>query len=257
VRTLDLTRVLAGPVCGRLLAGFGADVMRVAGPHLPSVETLVIDTGLGKLSTHLDLRQAADRDRLTALVQAADIFVQAYRPGAIAGHGFTPEALAVARPGIVCVDLCAFSHKGPWHASRGFDSLVQTASGIAHEGGDGNAPKHLPAQALDHVTGYLAAFGAMISLARRAREGGSWLVRLSLAQTGHWVKGLGRLDIGIDGRTLPDPTAEEVADLLTESDSPFGRLTHVVPPIGLSETPMSWTRPAVSLGTHEPVWPVN
>ncbi len=255
VRTLDLTRVLAGPVCGRLLAGFGADVMRVAGPHLPSVETLVIDTGLGKLSTHLDLRQAADRDRLTALVQAADVFVQAYRPGAIAGHGFTPEALAKARPGIVCVDLCAFSHRGPWHASRGFDSLVQSASGIAHEGGDGDAPKHLPAQALDHVTGYLAAFGAMIALARRAREGGSWLVRLSLAQTGHWVKGLGRLDIGIDGRTLADPTAEDVADLLMESDSPFGRLTHVVPPIGLSDTPVCWTRPAVPLGTHEPVWP--
>ena len=207
-----MTRVLAGPVCGRLLAGFGADVMRIAGPHLPSVETLVIDTGLGKLSAHLDLRQAADRDRLSALAGEADVFVEAYRPGAIAGHGFTPEALAAVRPGIVCVDLCAFSHAGPWHASRGFDSLVQSASGIAHEGGDGDAPKHLPAQALDHVTGYLAAFGAMIALARRAREGGSWLVRLSLAQTGHWVTGLGRLDIGIDGRTLPDPTAEDVAD---------------------------------------------
>ncbi len=255
IRTLNLTRVLAGPVCGRLLAGFGGEVMRVAGPHLPSVETLVIDTGLGKLSTHLDLRAAADRDRLMALAGAADIFVQAYRPGAIAGHGFTPEALAAARPGIVCVDLCAFSHAGPWSDSRGFDSLVQSASGIAHEGGDGDAPKHLPAQALDHVTGYLAAFGAIIALARRAREGGSWLVRLSLAQTGHWVKGLGRLDIGVDGRTLPDPTAADVADLLTESESPFGRLTHVVPPIGLSETPMRWTRPVVPLGTHPPAWP--
>ena len=255
VRALDLTRVLAGPVCGRLLAGFGADVMRIAGPHLPFVEPLVIDTGLGKLSAHLDLRQPSDRDRLTALARETDIFVQAYRPGAIAGHGFAPEALAAERPGIVCVELCAFSHAGPWHASRGFDSLVQSASGIAHEGGDGDAPKHLPAQALDHVTGYLAAFGAMIALARRAREGGSWLVRLSLAQTGHWVKGLGRLDIGIDGRTLPDPTADDVADLLTESDSPFGRLTHVVPPIGLSGTPMRWTRPAVPLGSHDPVWP--
>lgn len=255
IRGLDLTRVLAGPVSGKLLAGFGADVMRIAGPHLPFSQPLVIDTGFGKLSAHIDLRDKAGRDQLMALAREADVFTQAYRPGTIAARGFAPEALAEARPGIVCVSLCAYSHAGPWRGLRGFDSLVQTASGISYEGGEGKGPGPLPAQALDHVTGYLAAFGTMIALGRRTREGGSWLVRLSLAQTGRWINGLGRLGSIADARKLPDPKLDDVRDLTAEMESPFGRLTHLKPPIGLSETPMGWSRPPVPLGTHQPVWP--
>lgn len=255
IRGLDLTRVLAGPVSGKLLAGFGADIMRIAGPHLPFSQPLVIDTGFGKLSAHLDLREKAGRDKLLALAREADVFTQAYRPGTIAARGFTPEALAEARPGIVCVSLCAYSHAGPWRGLRGFDSLVQTASGISYEGGEGKGPGPLPAQALDHISGYLAAFGTMIALGRRAREGGSWLVRLSLAQTGRWIDGLGRLGTIADARKLPDPTLDDVRDLTAEVESPFGRLTHLKPPIGLSDTPMGWSRPPVPLGTHQPAWP--
>ena len=255
IRGLDLTRVLAGPVSGRLLAGFGADIMRIAGPHLPFAQPLVVDTGFGKLTAHLDLREKADRDTLMALAREADVFTQAYRPGAIAGRGFTPEVLAEARPGIVCVNLCAYSHAGPWRELRGFDSLVQTASGISYEGGEGKGPGPLPAQALDHITGYLAAFGTMVALSRRMRDGGSWLVRLSLAQTGHWINGLGRHGTLADARKLPDPTLDDIRDLTMQTDSPFGRLTHLKPPIGLSETPMGWSRPPVPLGTHAPVWP--
>jgi crotonobetainyl-CoA:carnitine CoA-transferase CaiB-like acyl-CoA transferase len=254
IRGLDLTRVLAGPVSGKLLAGFGADIMRVAGPHLPYSAPLAIDTGFGKLSAHIDLREQSGRDTLMSLAKRADIFTQAYRPGAIAGHGFSPEALAAARPGIVCVSLCAYSHAGPWRNLRGFDSLVQTASGVSYEGGEGR-PGPLPAQALDHVTGFLAAFGAMTALGRRMREGGSWLVRLSLAQTGRWIDGLGRLGTLAEAKKLPDPTLDDVRDLMMETDSPFGHLLHMKPPIGLSETPMAWSRPPVPLGTHAPVWP--
>lgn len=254
VRGLDLTRVLAGPVSGRLLAGFGADIMRITAPHLYFSPALVIDTGFGKLSTQLDLREKAARDKLMALAREADIFTQGYRPGTIAARGFTPEALHAARPGIVCVSLCAYSHAGPWKDMRGFDSLVQTASGISYEGGEGK-PGPLPGQALDHCTGYLAAFGTMMALARRAREGGSWLVRLSLAQTGRWINGLGRLGTISELRTLPDPGLDEIRDLTMETDSPFGRLLHLKPPIGLSETPMAWSRPPVPLDTHKPVWP--
>jgi len=255
IRVLDLTRILAGPVCGRTLAGYGATVMRIAGPHLPFDDLLVTDTGMGKLSAHLDLRDASDRDRLTALIRQADVFSQAYRPGAIAGHGFSPEALAAIRPGIVCVELCSFSHLGPWRTRRGFDSINQTVNGIAHEGGKDGKPGPLPAQALDHITGFLAAFGAMIALERRAREGGSWRIRLSLAQTGHWLKALGRLDTGVDGREAPDPTVDDIGDLMMERESPFGRLRYVAPPIAMSETPMHWDLPPVPLGAHEPVWP--
>jgi crotonobetainyl-CoA:carnitine CoA-transferase CaiB-like acyl-CoA transferase len=254
VRVLDLTRVIAGPVCGRTLAAFGADVVLVTAPHLPSLPDLVIDTGLGKLATSLDLRQLDQAERLRALVRGCDIFCQSYRPGALAGQGFAPEDLARLRPGIVCVTLSAFGHAGPWRARRGFETIVQSVSGMAHEQGLAlglDRPHHLPAQVVDHGTGYLAAFGALVALARRAREGGSYLVRVSLAQTGWWVDSLGR----VDGRRAPDLGLEDVQDLIAEMDSPFGSLRHVRPAAQLSETPAFWSRPPVPLGTHEPAWP--
>src|SRR5262249_45403177 len=141
-----------------------------------------------------------------------------------------------------------------WASRRGFDSLVQTASGFndaeARTAGAGQ-PKPLPCQALDHATGYLMAFGAMTALKRRASEGGSWLVRCSLAQTGYWLPGLGR----IDGLSCPDIGFDDVADRLEDSASGFGRLTAIRHAAVMSETPPRWARPSVPLGTHEPAWP--
>ena len=185
IRVLDLTRIIAGPVCGRTLAAHGADVLLVTAPHLPEVESLVIDTGRGKLSTFLDLREKRERDVLAALLRKADIFIQGYRPNAIAGFGFGPREAGRIRLGIVYVSLCAYGHKGPWAGRRGFDSLVQTVSGLNMAEADAagvDEPKPLPAQALDHGTGYLMAFAAMTALARRAEQGRSWHVRTSLAQ---------------------------------------------------------------------------
>jgi len=254
VRVLDLTRVIAGPECGRTLASYGADVLLVTSPHLPNLPSLVIDMGFGKLSTSLDLRRSEDGDRLRRLVAGADIFSQSYRPGALAGLGFGPEDVARLRPGIVYVTLSAYGHVGPWRARRGFETLIQSVSGFAHEQGltgGLDRPEHLPAQVVDHSAGYLAAFGALAALARRAREGGSYLVRISLVQTGRWVDSLGR----VQGARVADQTRADVGDLLAECDSPFGRLTHVVPAARLSDTPASWSRPPVPLGTHAPVWP--
>lgn len=256
VRVLDLTRVIAGPVCGRNLAEHGAEVMRIAGPHLPYMPPLVVDSGRGKRSAFVDLRRPEGRDRLASLVRESDVFVQGYRPGAIAGRGFSPEVLADLRPGIVCVSLCAYGREGPWRDRRGFDSLVQTVSGIAWEGGQAagvDGPKPLPAQALDHATGYLAAFGAMMALARRAEEGGSWHVRVSLAQTGHWIDGLGR----VDGLDHPEPDEQTIASYMQTTESPFGLTRHVAPVVRLSETPPYWAIPAVPLGTHTPEWPAR
>ena len=256
IRVLDLTRVIAGPVCGRTLAGHGADVMRITAPHLPGLPGLDTDMGRGKLSASIDLRATDDRDWLRTLAREAHIFVQGYRPGGIAGRGFSPEALAEMRPGIVVVTLSAYGHEGPWASRRGFNSLVQNASGInvaEAEAAGVPAPKELPAQALDHATGYLMAFGAMMALARKAQEGGSWQVRVSLAQTGHWLSQLGRLQGGFD---CLDPKRADVGDLLDEAETPFGRLTFVRHAAVLSETPAFWARPPVKLGTHAPVWPV-
>ena len=254
VRVLDLTRVIAGPVCGRTLAAHGADVLLVTAAHLPQMMPLVMDNGRGKLSIFIDLREASGRDTLTALTRDADIFVQGFRPGAVKSNGFGPEEAARLRPGIVYVTLCAYGHEGPWMSRRGFDSLVQNANGINHaeaEAAGSTKPKPLPCQAIDHATGYLMAFGAMTALARRVTQGGSWHVRVSLAQTGHWMRGLGR----IDGLGARDPTFDEVRDRLEESNSGFGRLTTVCHAATMSETPPRWVRPSVPLGTHQARWP--
>jgi hypothetical protein len=254
IKVLDLTRIIAGPVCGRTLAAHGADVLLVTAAHLPSLHPLVIDTGRGKLSTALDLRQAGAREALAALIRDADVFVQGYRPGAIAGFGFGPQEVARLRPGIVYVSLCAYGHDGPWADRRGFDSLVQTASGFnvaEAEAFGASRPKELPCQALDHATGYLLAFATMTALARRTTQGGSWHVRASLAQTGCWLRQLGR----IDGTVCPDLTFDAVGDCLQDSPSGFGRLTAVRHSAVMSETPPRWERPSVPLGTHAPAWP--
>jgi crotonobetainyl-CoA:carnitine CoA-transferase CaiB-like acyl-CoA transferase len=261
VRVLDLTRIIAGPVAGRTLAAHGADVLLVNGPHLPNIAPLVIDNGRGKRSATLDLREDAACETLRALARDTDIFVQSYRPGALAARGFAPEELARLRPGIVCVSISAYGHRGPWRERRGFDSLVQSASGIVWtesvEASRGRgvepfeSPRPLPCQALDHATGYLAAFGAMVALARRATEGGSWHVRVSLAQTGRWLQTMGRVEAG---QRVPDPRAHDLADCLETLDSPFGRLRVAASAEQLSLTPPHFARPPVPIGTDVPAW---
>ena len=255
VRVLDLTRIIAGPVCGRTLAAHGADVLLVTAPHLPAIEPLVIDTGRGKLSCQIDLRDAAGQASLRALARDADVFVQGYRPGALPLLGFGPDQMAKLRLGFVYVSLSAYGHVGPWAGRRGFDSLVQTATGfnVAEAQAAGtDRPKPLPAQALDHAAGYLMAFGAITALARRCTEGGSWHVRVSLAQVGNWLRRLGRIEQGL---SCDDPSFDDVRDLLELQDSGFGRLTAVRHAAQLSETPARWERPSMPLGSHRAAWP--
>jgi crotonobetainyl-CoA:carnitine CoA-transferase CaiB-like acyl-CoA transferase len=262
VRVLDLTRVLAGPTCARTLAEHGADVLKITAPHLPNIGYQEYDTGHGKLSAHLDLRQQKDLETLRGLVREADVFSQGYRPGTLANRGLSPEALAQLRPGLVFVSLCAFSHVGPWASRRGFDTVVQTVSGITSRQGElfpgaAPGPQFYPVSAIDYLTGYLMAFGALVALARRVREGGSWLVRISLAQTGRWLVGRGEVP-EVELKDVPKEfTPAELERWSTTSDTPVGRLHHLGPVVRLSETPPRWARPSVPLGYHEPVWPTR
>lgn len=254
VKVLDLTRIVAGPVCGRTLAAHGADVLLVTSPHLPSVEPLVIDTGRGKRSCHLDLRFEPGRSTFRTLLAAADVMVQAYRPGGLDTLGFGPTEAARIRPGIIYVSLSAYGHLGPWTGRRGFDSLVQTATGFndaeARAAGS-DKPQPLPAQVLDHAGGYLMAYGTLCALTRRTTEGGSWHVQVSLARVGHWLRQLGRIE---DGLACSDLQFEDIQDLLEEKDSGFGRLLAVRHSGSLAVTPPSWTQPAVPLGSHAATW---
>lgn len=248
-RILDLTRVLAGPACGRMLAEHGAEVLRVGSPDLPSIPFFVMDTSHGKRSAHLDLTSSGDAERLRALVREADVFTQGYRLGAIERLGFGPEALHALRPGLIYTTLNCYGHEGPWSGRPGWEQLAQTVTGIAAENGEPDTPRLLPAAATDYTTGYLAALGTLIALERRAREGGSYLVRASLSQTGMWIERKGRTEqpgAGL-GAELLDP-------LLSWRDTPFGRLRHLRPVLELSETPPHWELPTVPLGTHPPAW---
>ncbi len=253
LRVLDLTRILAGPVAGRTLAAYGADVMLVNSPHLPNIEAIA-DTSRGKLSAHIDLREASGRETLRGLVRECDVLLQGYRPGGLAALGFAPQELARDRPGIICVSLSAYGHQGPWAMRRGFDSLVQSATGlnVAEAEAFGSVePRALPLQALDYGAGYLLAFGALAALQRQRREGGSWLVQVSLAGVGGWLQSLGRI---ADGPRAPKPSFEGAME---ETESGFGRLLAVRHAARFSGVRAGWTRPSMPPGSDPPVWPVR
>ena len=262
IRVLDLTRVIAGPTCARTLAEHGATVLKITAEHLPSLGRQEYDTGHGKLSARLDLREEKDRETLRGLVREADVFSQGYRPGTLGSRGFSPEALAEMRPGIVAVSLCAFSHAGPWASRRGFDTVIQTVSGITHRQGelfpgDEPGPQFYPVSAIDFLTGYLMAFGAMVALARRTREGGSWLVRISLAQVGRWLVERGQVPEAQLKNVQKEFSAAELDRWSMVSNTPVGKLQHLAPVLRMSETPPRWDKPTVPLGYHKPVWPAR
>jgi crotonobetainyl-CoA:carnitine CoA-transferase CaiB-like acyl-CoA transferase len=252
VRVLDLTRILAGPVGGKALAAYGADVMLINSPKLPNIEAIA-DTSRGKLSAHADLRTDEGRATLHELIADAHVFVQGHRPGGMAALGFGPREVSALRPGIVCVSLTAYGTQGPWAQRRGFDSLVQTATGFndaeGKAAGDGK-PRALPMQILDEATGYLMAFGAAAALWRQQREGGSWHVQVSLAQTGRWLRSLGRV---ADGLAIAKPSSTPYVET---SKSGFGELAALRHSAQLSRTPAAYARPSVPPGTDAPVWPV-
>jgi len=191
LRVLDLTRVLAGPVATRTLAAWGAEVLRIDSPHLPETPEFALDTLPGKRSAELDLAQPTGLARLHELLEEADLLVEGYRPGALARYGLDPRDLGERHPHLHVVTLSAWGPSGPWSARRGFDSLVQCPTGIALAEGTERRPGTLPAQVLDHVTGYLAAAAGMLALAAAQHGDGPRFVQVSLAQTAHWLLGAG------------------------------------------------------------------
>lgn len=251
VRVLDATRILAGPVGGRTLAGYGADVMLVNAPHLPNIAAIA-ETSRGKLSTHVDLGSTEGHGIFERLLDEADVLVQGYRPGGFEALGFSPGDIASRHPGMVYVTLTAYGRDGPWATRRGFDSLVQTAMGFnaaeALAAGQ-EQPRAFPMQIIDHCTGFLIAMCVAAALIRQREQGGTWHVNLSLAQTGHWLRGLGRV---ADGFRAGVPDAEEY---LETSESGFGLLRALRHSVNLSRGAVTRPRPSMPPGSHPPVWP--
>lgn len=248
LRVLDLTRVLAGPVASRTLALLGADVLRIDSPGLPEAQDAHDETGLGKRSALLDLARRGDRAVFEELLASADVVLTGYRPGALDRYGLAPDALAARRPGLVVARLSAWGRHGPWAGRRGFDSLVQAASGIALEEGGTTSPGALPAQALDHGSGYLLAAGVLRSLTEQHTAGGARLVEVALAQTAAWLTH--SLTPGPD----PGPGGWTAEPWLTERRTPRGVLRHALPAVAYAGGPGDWSAPSGTLGADAPVW---
>ncbi|MEU1472167.1 CoA transferase [Streptomyces sp. NPDC005761] len=254
LRVLDLTRVTAGPVATRTLALLGADVLRIDSPRLPESQDAHSDTGFGKRSVSMDLAKEAGRAAFEGLLAGADVVLTGYRHGALDRFGLAPEGLAARRPGLVVGRLSAWG-RGPWHLERGFDSLVQVATGIAtaeaEPGAADGRPGALPAQALDHGTGYLLAAAVLRALTEQHDEGGSRLVTLALARTAAWLTD--EIPAGAD-RPAPGSAAYHPEPWLTETDSPLGRLRHALPPVAFDGAPTDWSRPPGPLGADAAAW---
>ncbi|MFI7320223.1 CoA transferase [Streptomyces venezuelae] len=254
VRILDLTRVIAGPVATRTLALLGADVLRVDAPQLPEDADAHADTGMGKRSTLLDLASRGDRHTFEHLLSQAHVVVTGYRPGALDRHGLAADALLSRYPDLIVAQLCAWDWSGPWAERRGFDSLVQAATGIAAvEATADGRPGVLPAQALDHGTGYLLAAAVLRALSDRQTMGGGRHLRLSLAGTASWLlHGIRPAPARGEVNTYdPDPEPEH---RLTQTESPYGLLRHALPPVHYDGAPVNWGRAPTLWGTDLPNW---
>ncbi len=238
-RVLDLTRVIAGPVATRFLAGLGADVLRIDPPDWDE-PAVVADMTLGKRTARLNVHAAGGLRKLSELIANADVIVHGYRADALDRLGLTTERIAELRPGIIDVAIDAYGWSGPWRERRGFDSLVQMSTGIAFNGDENPSP--LPIQALDHATGYLAAAAALEGMRRRRVDGTGWAARLSLART---------------ARELPlqlvPPAAAPALDT-TPLDTPWGDARLLQSPLTIGGEPLQFARGPRALGDEKPLW---
>ena len=251
IKVLDLTRVLAGPVASRFLAGLGADVLRIDSPtwNEPGV---VPEMTLGKRCARLDLKSPEGRQVFEKLLKDADILFHGYRADALEQLGYTANELQRIAPGLIDVSLNAYGWSGPWRNRRGFDSLVQMSSGIADAGmawKQADKPVPLPLQALDHATGYLMAASALQALSERLKSGRGGSARLSLARTATLLVEAGQVP------EQPVLRAEAAGDqgLVVEQTS-WGPAHRLLAPLTISGTPLQWDLPAGELGSHRAQW---
>jgi crotonobetainyl-CoA:carnitine CoA-transferase CaiB-like acyl-CoA transferase len=251
LKVLDCTRVLAGPVATRFLAGCGAEVLRIDPPDWdePAIEP---DVTLGKRCARLDLRRPDDRTRFERLIGEADLFIHGYRPDALENLGFGDDARRDLNPGLIDVRLDAYGWSGPWSGRRGFDSLVQMSTGIAAAGmawRNAEKPTPLPVQALDHATGYLMAAAAVRALTRRLNDGRTHSARLSLARTAALL--IGAAGEPWDGVAV-NPADADYSAAVEATD--WGPAHRALPPVVIAGAPLAWDRPASRLGSATAAW---
>jgi crotonobetainyl-CoA:carnitine CoA-transferase CaiB-like acyl-CoA transferase len=248
LRVLDLTRVIAGPVATRTLALLGADVLRIDSPRMPEIVSQYLDNGMGKRSTLLDLREPAQLAIFDRLLDSADVLVIGYRPHALDRFGLDTATLATRCPGLVIARLDAWGSTGPWGDHRGFDSIVQAASGISVLESTNDAPGALPVQALDHATGYLLAAAVLNAVQRQLTRGGTWHVHAHLARTAH----------ALTANSTPDAqraaTQLDLDNCMTKQQTIEGLLSYPLPALAASTHPLDYPSVGGTWGADKPTW---
>lgn len=263
LRVLEMSRVIAAPLCGKTLAAHGADVIWVTSPNLPDLPTMDRDFGRGKRTVQLDIHNTDDKARLIELIKTCDVFVQGFRPGSLAAYGLSAEEIVKLNPSIIIANMSAFGPRGPWSVRRGFDSLVQTCSGMniseAEHAGRGEVARPTPCQALDHAGGYLLASGVTMAVYKRAiqEEAGPWRVDVSLASVMKYLRSLGQYP-GATGFVADDYTTPEdvPVEYMESRETGFGFMTAVKhsASIGGGEVHVGWHVMPKPLGLDSPAW---
>lgn len=251
LRVLDVTHVIAGPTATRGLAQMGADVLHLSSPYRPRILPFDVDTNHGKRNAYLELSTAEGRETAARLVREGDVFVQSYRPGALARYGLSDEELAQINPQIITVNLNCYGHRGPWKTRPGFEQLAQTVTGMAVAQGGAGQPVLGPTYPNDYLSGYLATLGVLMALERQRNEGGAWRVDVSLCRTATWLQQLGKQ---ADYQTIAPPGEAAITRCMVTEQGPFGELSYFNSALELGETPMAFALPAMPLGVHRPVW---
>ncbi|KAH6874454.1 CoA-transferase family III domain-containing protein [Thelonectria olida] len=259
LRVLEMSRVIAAPLCGKTLAAHGADVIWVTSPNLPDLPTMDRDFGRGKRTVQLDIHVEDDKARLLELIKTCDVFVQGFRPGSLAAYGLSPEELVKINPNITVANMSAFGPVGPWAGRRGYDSLVQTCSGMniseAEHAGKDEVARPTPCQALDHAGGYMLATGVIAAIYRRATQGGSWRVDVSLAGVMKYLRSLGQYP-GVTGFAAKD--FESVCDVpgeyFEERDTGFGVMKAIRHSAEVKGCEVGWEVMPKPLGYDTPEW---
>lgn len=260
LRVVEMSRVIAAPLCGKTLAAYGADVIWVTSPNLPDLPTMDRDFGRGKRTVQLDIHNPSDKERLIELIRTADVFIQGFRPGSLAAHGLGAEDLLKLNPSLVIANMSAFGPRGPWSGRRGYDSLVQTCSGMnvseAEHAGKGEAARPTPCQALDHAGGYWLATGVLAALYKRATQGGAWRVDVSLAGVMKYLRSLGQYpgSSGFDGvRDYQKP--EDVPEEFFETrETGFGVMKAIRHSARIEGVEIGWDVMPKPLGSDSPEW---
>lgn len=258
IRVIELSRVIAAPVAGKTLAVHGADVIWITSPTLPDLPALDIDLSRGKRTVQLDIKKSNDKVKLLELLRTSDVFIQSYRPGSLAAQGLSTEELVKTNPNLIIANLSAWGPTGPWAQNRGFDSLVQTCSGInvadAERYGVGEPAHVLPCQAFDHGAGYLLSTGIMAALYKRATEGGAYEINVSLAGVMKYLRSLGQYPrrTGFERKDFKKP--EEVEQYLETGDTDLGELKAVKHAANIEGVDVGWDVMPKPLGSDEPVW---